>query len=161
MKRILTIIAILASCFAISEAHAQRVIKGTDGKVYIDVTDMLAEAWSSTSVAGQYDETSNLNKPFKRFEVEKVHRYGGDWATAMTDCPAGWRLPNQKELMLIYIMRDLLTDAGVSDRFSNFWSSTLRKSDGTQAWMVDLFSGLVMNAPKTNLCSVRCVREVR
>lgn len=78
--------------------------------------------------------------------------------------PAGtWRLPTQREMMIIYLVRKefLLNLAGVVDLLldgSVYWTST--SNSATDAWVMDFATGVVSNRAKVNTARVRCVRDI-
>ena len=78
--------------------------------------------------------------------------------------PAGtWRLPTQREMMIIYLVRKefLLNLAGVVDLLldgSMYWTSTA--NSGTDAWAMDFATGIMSNQAKTATLRVRCVRDI-
>jgi hypothetical protein len=98
-----------------------------------------------------------------------------NWVVAFNGCinsdydNGGWRLPTQRELMLILIFRDVLSDnalpvvSGDALLFSPP-SDSLYKSatefDASTAWYMSVFLGIVSYQSKTNTCRVRCVREL-
>lgn len=67
-----------------------------------------------------------------------------------------WYLPTQKQLQQAYIDGS----ANNLDRPGyNFWSSSEKSWDPTNAWNVNLNNGNTNNNIKTNLYYVRCVRR--
>lgn len=92
-----------------------------------------------------------------------------DWATAFTNCrnasyngTTGWRLPTQRELLLIHVFRPALVGLGASGfahtDFS-YWSGTeWDKATGLRVSVQFGYSGYQHAKTRTN--RVRCVREV-
>lgn len=78
--------------------------------------------------------------------------------------PAGtWRLPTQREMMIIYLVRKefLLNLAGVVDLLldgSLYWTSTSNTS--TEAWTMDFATGVMYSRDKSGTYRVRCVRDI-
>ena len=90
-----------------------------------------------------------------------------NWATAFTACKGlnhngtGWRLPTQRELMMIWIFKDAinaLNTSGTSFSTRHFWAST--EISANIAWMAAIESGLTSSYTKSQLAYVRCVREL-
>ena len=87
-----------------------------------------------------------------------------DWTAAFNGCknttPVGqWRLPTQRELMLIYIFRSAIVPLGGSTfAAGNYWVST--ESTTYNAWFVSFGNGSTSNGAKTSNYRVRCVREL-
>ena len=87
------------------------------------------------------------------------------WEDAFNGCKNStfdggrWRLPTQRELMLMWIFRGPIDTLSGSTSFSSFyyWSST--ENYGTYAWIVYFGIGDTFLAGKTNTSLVRCVRE--
>jgi hypothetical protein len=98
--------------------------------------------------------------------------YTTNWATAFKACiksthdSGNWRLPTQRELMLIWIFKPALEDIfsdedinGSAFDTSYYWSAT-EYPGGANSWSVNFSNGAMYNNPKENLYRVRCVREV-
>lgn len=96
--------------------------------------------------------------------------YTMDWITAYDGCKAkntsgvtGWRLPTQRELMLIYIFREKIGSmTGGLSVSSYYWSSTESSDMSTASWFVYFSNGNTSSGQKNvaNNRQVRCVREV-
>ena len=96
----------------------------------------------------------------------------GPNATADTGCsqhqgPKGgetglWRLPTQRELMLIWIMHEGLKKSDptgfTSFTSTNYWSAT--ENNTNIAWGVNFINGSTINTSKTSDSYVRCVRDL-
>ena len=136
------------------------------------------------------DETSASNRVAAKFEVappatEETYQSRVTWDQAKAYCEGldgNWRMPTQRELMLIYVMNDQLehplytrpngtpeTEQEDNGEHIFYWSGTSDKSeDGDQAWSVcfcehdtdNLLSGKVEGYPKNYVNYVRCVRDV-
>lgn len=76
--------------------------------------------------------------------------------------PAGtWRVPTQKEMSLIFMVRyelaSLLGLTGLSNS-GTYWTST--QNSATQAWALTINSGIMYNRSKTTNYLVRCIRDL-
>ena len=87
------------------------------------------------------------------------------WQNAYNACkglsPANtWRLPTQRELMLIWIFKDAIESFTEITNFDTgyYWSSTENTAD--LAWYVSFSNGRMSNGYKTGSYRVRCVREL-
>lgn len=91
------------------------------------------------------------------------------WNLAFTGCKeskydnGGWRLPTQRELMLIYIFNPALTHVlrevgGTPLESDNYWSAT--EYDKYNAWHMIFNVGFMSHAIKAEGFRIRCVREV-
>lgn len=154
------------------------------------------ESWTATP---PHDERDPLNKVASKLEVSKFATDAGqwvrrDWDKAHDYCQGleedgktDWRMPTQRELMLLYIMNDQLSDAyklrtGKDEQGFNpdnndkhpelgqhiyYWSGTEdRTASGEEtetAWSVcfctDLNPGKTEGYGKVNENFVRCVRD--
>lgn len=170
-------------------AHAQKVVTEGSGatiKVIIDASGIphttqkkarTTKATNTTSVPVNdlYDIASAKSNEnvYKRFEVSKVdNSIGIHWKNAIDLCvglnyngSTGWRLPTQRELMLIWVLYNDLkaVDAGSFTPFSTndyYWCST---ELGTRdSWSVSFVNGhMSRTASKTiDNSGVRCVRDI-
>jgi hypothetical protein len=99
--------------------------------------------------------------------------YTADWVAAFNACKNSthngdndWRLPTQRELILIWIFKEALEDIfsnlnPIGSVFSsaNYWSAT--ESNASSSWYVTVGSGFTYyNSKTTDTYRVRCVREV-
>lgn len=147
--------------------------------------------YGTTLPADNHSQTSEDNRVAAKFEVaspatEEDHQDRKTWEDAKTYCEnleGGWRMPTQRELMLIYAMNDQLkeplynrpNDPDETDQEDNgehifYWSGTTDVSEpGEQAWSVcfcthesdNILSGKVEGYPKTYVNYIRCVRDVK
>jgi len=70
-----------------------------------------------------------------------------------------WRVPNIKELTTLIDYERFKPATKVSDTKSeSYWSSTNRKGNSTNAWIVHFINGYVYNSSKNDSLYVRCVR---
>jgi hypothetical protein len=181
MKKICIIL--FAGLLVSAELQAQKVYK--DGtKVILDLTEaagMPAGAITNVSKAALYanansgnnvalannDQNGTINaKVFQKLEIASSN-YGGtiNWATAFNGCRSqgqGWRLPTQRELMLMWIFKDALESlsgvAFVTADPPDYWSAT--ETNAASARIVNLSTGNTAGVAKTNSNRARCVREV-
>lgn len=77
--------------------------------------------------------------------------------------PVGnWRLPTQREMLLIYLVRkEMLSLSGFVDFLLNgtqYWCST--SNSASEAWAMDMATGIMYNRSKTATYRVRCVRDI-
>ena len=91
------------------------------------------------------------------------------WSNALTGCGAykqsgtsagNWRLPTQRELMLIWVMQKKGQLTGLSLAGDVYWSSTIYSNATTSAWNI-LFgdNGITSKISVNYGYSVRCVRD--
>lgn len=97
------------------------------------------------------------------------------WTDAFAACKrmsyneGDWRLPTQREMMLIWTFRPALNKLGITALVDNVDSGGYQNSDywtGTEgsvgtASMLIYYIGDMPNASKSRCCRVRCVREVK
>lgn len=84
-----------------------------------------------------------------------------DYSTA--EFPSGWRLPTQRELMLMWLFRDAITAIYPSGQMTNtrsYWSAT--EKDATNAWLLEYNATSPQFKPVSKVTSnihYRCVRD--
>ena len=154
------------------------------------------DLWSSTP---SHDEQSTNNTVAAQFEIatipDQVNRDKKTWADAEDYCESlntngetGWRMPTQRELMLMYVMNDQLknklmeTKQEVEDNYGDmsgnitdpdetadhifYWSATGESGDSANGWSVclctdeDSKNGKTEGYAKTVRNFVRCVRDI-
>lgn len=149
------------------------------------------------TVQSSHDEQSSSNAISAQFEissypVDNNDRVKKTWADAQTYCAelnedgGGWRMPTQRELMLMYILNDQLTKklmtspSEVEDNEGNmegngeetgnhifYWSGTTDSQSNGEGWSVCFCTdeygkeGKTEGYPKTELNFVRCVRDIK
>ena len=154
---------------------------------------------TATWTDGDYDEGSEKNKVASKLQVARIGSawVRNDWNEAKAYCAGyeegghdDWRLPTQRELMLLYVMNDQLSEtyrlrtgsgAGfeVDDEHPDvetaahiyYWSGATdsTKGEGTLAWSVGFcrdeddgaYPGKVEGYNKNYLNFVRCVRDAK
>lgn len=87
----------------------------------------------------------------------------GDSFPGYAGLTTGWRLPTQRELQLMWLLRDAI-DQAFLPRYSvrnqlkgTYWSST--EEDATKAWYFNFDDPFCNSALKTVQYKVRCVRD--
>lgn len=139
-------------------------------------TQMNQQTPSNTTFLGVGESVSGHNGTWNakmsiKFQVMRANHTVGttDWTTAYNQCKsyngegggAGqWRLPTQRELMMIWILHPQLIGKGSFTAFdaNYYWSAT--EYNATSAWIVTFYNGYVNNYNKTNSYYVRCVRDL-
>lgn len=79
--------------------------------------------------------------------------------TGLKACPVGWRLPNQKELMLLWVYNSAIP-AKYSLVKTQYWSITEDNSNPSQSWSLFFSNGAAQSYLKTNDFMVRCIRDL-
>lgn len=139
-------------------------------------TQMNQQTPSNTTFLGVGESVSGHNGTWNakmsiKFQVMRANHTVGttDWTTAYNQCKsyngegggAGqWRLPTQRELMMIWILHPQLIGKGSFTAFdaNYYWSAS--EYTATYAWGVSFSSGYVTNYGKTTSRFVRCVRDL-
>ena len=183
MKRKLFIILLAGLMVAPAGLMAQKVYNATGGgytRLLLDMTDMPAGAITATSKgSGATLASVAANETvFQRLEIAKQDMAGTNaapalaatgtdmtWADANTRCEGltyngrdNWRLPTQRELMMMWIFRTAInTLSGTSFYSSYYWSAT--ESNVNDAWYVYFAGGDTYGNVKATSYRVRCVSE--
>ena len=123
--------------------------------------------WTASTMPADYSENAAANAVSARFEVAAADLPEQmTWADALTGCAgytqvgtsAGdWRVPTQRELMLIWVM--LPSTEFTFETTSWYWSSTRIPNNSTFAWAESFLSGYINNYKKIYPAYVRCVRD--
>lgn len=160
---------------SVSAGYAQRV-DVENGKVIINASDMpntttpkpnkttATHTTSCTQDATDIASAVNNEKVYKKFEVSKVDSGASDWIGAVGICAnlitdgGGWRLPTQRELMLMWVLRHQLERISGFVVFNviSYWSATERTL--SESWGVNLYYGDTRGDSKLSFYRVRCVR---
>lgn len=86
---------------------------------------------------------------------------GGCKGYSTTEFPSGWRLPTQREMMLLWLFRDAINMiySGAALTANRYWSAT--EKTASQAWYMDFSATSPQSgaASKTSGYKVRCVRD--
>ena len=139
---------------------------------------LLHRKWDVSNPIPVHNEQSAANAVSAKFEVATsdcnssnapgVAQSSGKytWANAGRACAAyrqsdadagSWRLPTQRELMLMWIYKDELGNFASS----RYWSATENSNDANNAWPVNFDDGVTGSyGSKTTAHSVRCVRDL-
>lgn len=138
---------------ALNRSVAPRfVVAKTDCIVVLNSLFTWAAAcgWTTTS---NTSSSGNIASP-----ATGCHAYSEVGAGAGT-----WRLPTQRELMIIYLMRKelLISLAGFVDFVTDgtpYWSSSSNST--VEAWSMSFSDGVMYNRAKTSTYKVRCIRDL-
>jgi hypothetical protein len=187
MKKIFMVL--FAGLLVSAGLQAQKVYKDASNRVILDLTKEAGmpegaitnepKSWAGrgtpinigNTLTGNL-ETGDINeKVFEKLEIAPSNLGLMFWAEAFTGCielvsnGGGWRLPTQRELILIWIFKDALNDIfsdGDINRppFANgYWSAT--EANNLDAWsMIFEYGSVIISYPKSDERAVRCVREV-
>lgn len=126
--------------------------------------------WKASTMP-EHNEQDAANAVSARFEVASANLSARmDWVSAQSGCASysqagasagNWRLPTQRELMLIWVMykRGVLT--GLTFPGNTYWTKTMRSSrTGVAAWDVNFQNGDTYGLHNVSSYSyVRCVRD--
>lgn len=161
MRHLISIITFVI--ITTTATYAQKVTRDSNKNVFIDARNVKTGV-SETSLNKPHNENSATNAIFIRFQVDATDSPSANWTSATATCVAkgsNWRLPTQKELQLIWTLKDDLVEAGVNDfEILNYWSSTEFSGFPKNAWYVYFNIGNTASFAQTYKYSVRCVREV-
>lgn len=137
-------------------------------------TSCIHANWKASTMPA-HKENEAANAVSARFEVASADLSGEkSWGDAKSGCASytqtgtsagDWRLPTQREIMLIYVMRKQQGFLSSSWTTLLYWSGTDTIDDTTTAtgrskwWYVGFHSGHVTNYFDSALNQVRCVRD--
>jgi len=183
----LWIVALLLTVGSAADSYAQSGIQypyttsagSTSGKTSVIVSRDAAGGakaacihanWKASTMP-VHTEKDTENAVSARFEVASADLSGlMAWESAQSGCASysqssasagNWRLPTQRELMLIWVMymRGELT--GLSFRDSEYWSNTKSFAVTTALWSVGFESDYPTMRQRNAISSVyaRCVRD--
>ena len=175
----------------LNERKTPSVMIATDNKIIIDNRDMLDGAISTKSKARDTKATNTTSVPVDDdtdiaskksnstishyFEVAKkdCKETAVNWITAINDCKTwtedggNWRLPTQREVILMYALSKNINQQASSIGFipfgvNNYWSAT--ESLESYSWGGNLNYGFVsywgtLDGNKSFNYYVRCVRD--
>jgi len=193
MKRIL-FIALVTALMAPVGLMAQKVYKDSQGRVILDMTEtgegigMPAAAVTNTSKTALYASFTPSNTTmgtisgssnnqgnainvavYEKLEIATQDEASGlSWDVAFNTCKSltggGWRLPTQRELMLIYVMKPAIESFPGMTAFHNtplcfYYSAT--EAVGTTIFALLMPEGAMLTTNKASVAGrARCVREV-
>lgn len=126
--------------------------------------------WTASTMPADYAESATANAFSARFEVAAADLPEQmNWADALTGCagytqagtsPGDWRVPTQRELILIWVMRPSIDLSFTSFRYWSSTKSTKVINKLLYAWGMNFSFGTVEQWQKLALtCNVRCVRD--
>jgi hypothetical protein len=157
-----------------SSAPSSMVSPGNSGEAIIDFSVAMPSSTYTDVPKGDGNENSIANqKLFKKIRIAAVENTQLNWADAKAYCPSGWRLPTQRELQAIWILKtEIQSVSGFAPFADNYyWTATESSAYPNDAWMVWMGSGSAGDAGNTphiiktyngtdkDKVSVRCVRE--
>lgn len=166
-KSLLSVIAV--GILSTSVGYAQRVETDlVDGHPVINCEAMLASAYTTIKKGNTEAvlKTADANeKVYKRFAVHNSdNSTASNWSNAFTVCSgiSGglWRLPTQRELMLIWVLHPELKKISGFKPFSalNYRSAT--EINIYTNWSMSFNDGTTYRNGKTYTIMVRCIREL-
>ncbi len=146
------------------------VTQSIDGSAVIDCASLSGDIYTSTSKLGisqkNVGELQNANtKIYKKFEVQRTQNAPETYTdlyhgTGKCDESTGWRMPTQRELLLIWSVKDRLEALSGFTKFLNepYW--TMQRSN-TENYLIDFSTGLaVCHKPQDHKHQYRCIREL-
>lgn len=186
MRQKIVFITLAVAMLCSATAYAQKVVtEGSGGtiKVIIDATGMPSDA-TTTNSKPQFTEGTNYNsctqtdtdlasninneKVYQKFEVSKTDNPTGyEWVYAVNELCSGtingsmgWRLPTQRELMLIWVLHSQLKKVSSFTplKANEYWSAT--QLQRTTGWLVNFIDGRTRSNDKTGYLSSRCIRDI-
>lgn len=143
----------------------QGAVETTTGQKFIEP--------QANAMAENNGETGTINETvFYKLEIAASDLNTNNWVGAYNACKSKgttangeiWRLPTQKELMLMYVFRSAIAALGGTmntssdNKSSYYWSSTELTTDAAR--YVDFSGGYVYRRAKSEYIHVRCVREI-
>lgn len=109
------------------------------------------------------------SKLSSKFQVMRSDLPRKDWSGAYNACKtysgeggaAGqWRLPTQRELMMVYVLHPQLKGVGSFSVFNGSFYWTCTEDNATYSWYVSFYHGETTSQIKGNIYYVRCVRDL-
>lgn len=160
MQRIATLIIAAGMSLA---SYAQSGVKYPyvqDGKIIVsrDSRGGVKPEFIGTGVKQVEDEDSSDNKVSSKFEVYATDNGTNvSWTQGLSStCPSGWRLPNQRELLLIYVMQKQLTITVLS---GSYWSNT--GSIAEYRFYLNMETGEMSSVGnESTVKNARCIKDI-
>lgn len=184
-----TILIIIAFGLSYPNSYSQKVYK-QGNKVYLECTiESGMPSYSVTNdskcVGGIASNKKYRNgdisinsyatendKVYEKLEIDLSDNLNAssatmDWVTAYNGCKAksdaGWRLPSQRELILMFIFKPALDSIfakiGGSSFNGTYWSSS--EKSATKSWTLNFIGSTTFTNDKTSTyIRARCVKEV-
>lgn len=174
MKRSLTSMLFIVGCLMITDSYAQKVIV-EGNRTIIDASGLRnatkvkkATGTNGTNETLGTNDASNIGskvsneKVYYKFEVTRSNVGSNvSWVSAVSECQslgAGWRLPTQREWLLICMLRtELKASGGFADFSFMSWAAT--EFDAGESWAIS-GEGLTFSASKYDSKSVRCIKQL-
>lgn len=174
MKRSLTSMLFIVGCLMITDSYAQKVIV-EGNRTIIDASGLRnATKVKKTTGTNGTNETLGTNnasnigsqvsneKVYYKFEVTRLNVGSNvSWVSAVSECQsvgAGWRLPTQREWILMCMLRtELKASGGFSDFSFMSWAAT--EVDAGKSWAV-ANDGVAMPTRKNESKPVRCIKQL-
>ena len=176
-KNMKTLLVLLGCLLATTAGYAQEVLK--EGNKYIidasamlrHTTDKKARETDGTNSVRGANTAANIGsavsdeKVYYKFELSP-DRFTATWLNAVNRCKnlsndnGGWRLPTQKEVILIYILWPELVQAGLTGEAGG--TATESGGSANQCRYV-LYDGVgtISSTPKNNANNYyRCIRDL-
>lgn len=134
--------------------RASNIIVSRDASGGVDPS-CIHENWSGATPS--HTVTSPENKVPAKLEVATSDAQASvTLSVALTACPSGWRLPTQREMMLVFVMRNKLA-SGLQE--GQYWTST--ESGSNAGYFLEFGNLISVNAGLYSVPKrVRCVRDV-
>lgn len=163
-------IALLLLIVAASASYAQSGVKYPyvlNGRIIVSrdarggaKTDCLHENWTSTP-GHRYNEPEN--SVAWKFEVENVDIVGTNSFDEM-ECSDGWRAPTQRELLLMYVVKDQLTHSpfAFTPSGDNFLMSGTKMNSAVLFcyYTKSRIFGVTSESPIISQARLRCIRDL-
>jgi hypothetical protein len=167
-------------CVRNGNTAATMISASSAPNVDIDFTSLPAGTWTATTKGDGtgYDTLAVNATLYHKIQVSAVDNSidGAKWADARAACSAlgtGWRLPTQKELQAVWILKAEIKTLvpGFTDFANDYYWTATERTDWAQpgpyaAYMVYMGgapAGDAGNTPhiiKTHKARVRCIREL-
>lgn len=174
MKRNLTSMLFIVGCLMITDSYAQKVIV-EGNRTIIDASGLRnatkvkkATGTNGTNETLGTNNASNIGsqvsneKVYYKFEVTRSNVGSNvSWVSAVSECQsvgAGWRLPTQREWILMCMLRTELKASGGFSDFS-FMSWVATEVDAGKSWAVTS-DGVAMSTRKNESKPVRCIKQL-
>lgn len=145
----------------------------TDGTTVVDCSNLPNNMYTSDTktniIWGDVAGIQHANqKVFKKFEIERKDNEATDYNTlhkenGKCDTSKGWRLPTQREMLMVYTVKDLLEANSNFSAFQKgiYWTMTC---DLSAQYVIDFNTGLCQYDnyfDSGNKFYYRCVREIQ
>lgn len=127
---------------------------------------VIPNDYELTEINGVKNDVNHpLNaKVYQKLGISKLNSGAKSWVEAFNYCKGidedgTWRLPTQRELMMMYIFKSALVELLDNSFFnSSYWSTT--ELDNTNTWSCNSLGNLTWGSKSNNILNSRCVREI-